>query len=63
VDKSVVSLVDKEAMRSKLTAIYDVIKAHFKASMATRVAEASVKAEEAGKAAKEANQVKTNTCN
>jgi hypothetical protein len=61
VDKSVVSLVDKEKMRAKLAAVYETIKAHFKANLAQRIADASVKAEEIAAAAKASNQV-TNPC-
>jgi len=56
VDKSVVSLVDKEQMRTKLAAIYETIKAHFKANLAQRIADASGKAEQVAAAAKANNQ-------
>ena len=45
VDQSVVSLVDKDQMRLLLDSIYDTIKAHHKASLGTKVAEAAVTAE------------------
>jgi alanyl-tRNA synthetase len=58
VDQAVISLVDKEALRLRLTAIYETIKAYYKVSLARKVAEASVLAEEAAKAAATSNQVR-----
>ena len=52
-----VSLVDKELMRTKLTAIHDRIKACFKANLSARIAEATGKAEQLCTAAVKANQV------
>ncbi len=56
-DLATISLVDKEALRVKLAAIYETIKVYYKASVAARVAAANVKAEELAKSALDNNQV------
>lgn len=53
VDAAVVSLVDKETMRGKLSKIYETIRAFHKASLATRIADASALAEQRARTAKE----------
>jgi alanyl-tRNA synthetase len=58
VDQAVISLVDKEALRVRLATIYETIKAFYKVSLARKVSEASILAEEAAKAAITCNQVR-----
>ncbi len=57
-DGAVISLVDKEVLRTKLAAIYETIKVFYKANVASRVAAASVKAEELATAAVQSSQVR-----
>ena len=52
VDQALVSLTDKEAMKNKLNAIYEIIKAYNKNNLANKLNVANVKSEEV---AKEAN--------
>jgi len=46
VDQSVVSLVDKDRMRSLLDRIYETIRSYHKASLGMKIAEATVTAEQ-----------------
>jgi alanyl-tRNA synthetase len=56
VDQALVSLTDKEAMKNKLNAIYEVIKVYNKNNLANKLYVANVKSEEVAQEAKNQNK-------
>mmetsp|Transcript_14718 Transcript_14718/g.32206 ORF Transcript_14718/g.32206 Transcript_14718/m.32206 type:complete len:1030 (-) Transcript_14718:4-3093(-) len=56
VDGAVVSLVDKDSMRTRLAGLYETMKAYFKANQASKVLEATSLAQQAAEAAAASNQ-------